>query len=78
VAIKQRAKLAAVPNTAAIDAFANAADGGSVEAKKAGKYKSINVPFTAEQYAQLEALAEKMGRSKVDAIRRAIAQALSE
>ena len=59
-----------------IDAFAKQADGGNAEASSdpnaARDYKQIRVPFNKYEHEQLEALASKLKRSKLNTIRWAL------
>ncbi len=64
------------PTQEQVEAFAAAADGGSVQ-KKAElldekTFKSIRVSLSKSEYNQLHEAAKKVGRSKLSFIRRAI------
>lgn len=71
--IKRRSKLADMKQ---IDAFGNAADGGSIETvtdpDARRTFKSINVPFNEYEYSQLEKIAKNAKRSKLYMVRHAI------
>lgn len=65
------------PTPEEIEAFAAAVDGGAKrpttpEPKAKRDYKAIRVPFNEYEFEQLEVLANKTGRSKLNAIRWAI------
>lgn len=64
------------PTPEAIEAFAAAVDGiperAAPEPKAKRDYKAIRVPFNEYEFEQLEVLANKTGRSKLNAIRWAI------
>lgn len=49
-----------------------ASDGPRSDPHAARNYKAIRVPFNAYEYARLEALARRTGRTKLNAIRWAI------
>ena len=81
-------KEATKPTQEQIDAFAAAADGGSFNTKPPSKpkpkktldpnanrdFKAIRVPFNEYEFTELEKLAKRTGRSKLNAIRWAIMQ----
>lgn len=65
------------PTPEEIEAFAAAVDGipespSTPEPKAKRDYKAIRVPFNEYEFEQLEVLASKTGRSKLNAIRWAI------
>lgn len=70
------------PTAEEIEAFAAAADGiqeGSAPDPKAKRdFKAIRVPFNEYEFEQLEALADKTGRSKLNVIRWAILKMAEE
>lgn len=72
-AVVSRAK---EPTPEEIEAFAAAVDGAperpALEPKAKRDYKAIRVPFNEYEFEQLEILATKTGRSKLNAIRWAI------
>jgi len=69
------------PSPEQVEAFAAAADGGSspqpepepvLDPNAKRDYKAIRVPFNEYEFAQLEELAKRTGRTKLNAIRWAI------
>ena len=68
-----------------IEAFANAADGGQqttqtneLDPNATRTYKSIRLPFNEYEFKKLEELAAKTNRSRSNAIRWAIINALED
>jgi hypothetical protein len=65
-----------------VDAFAAGADGGQLEdandPNAKHNFKSINLPMNEYEYRKLEIIASKTGRTKLSAIRWAIAKAADE
>ena len=80
--IRRRPATGHRPTVEEVEAFAAGADNGGppavagavppVDPHAARNYKAIRVPFNAYEYARLEALARRTGRSKLNAIRWAI------
>ena len=70
------------PTAEEIEAFAAAADGEperlTTDPKAKRDFKAIRVPFNEYEFEQLEALADKTGRSKLNAIRWAILKMAEE
>lgn len=67
------------PTIEQVEAFAAAADGGSVTTPiplpseaKGKKFKSLTISFIQQDFEQLHEAAKKAGRSKLSFIRRAI------
>jgi hypothetical protein len=68
------------PTIEQVEAFAAAADGGSVTTSiplppseaKGKKFKSLTISFIQQDFEQLHEAAKKAGRSKLSFIRRAI------
>ncbi len=67
------------PSPEQVEAFAAAADGGSrhqpeqfLDPNAKRDYKAIRVPFNEYEFSKLEELAQRTGRTKLNAIRWAI------
>ena len=80
--IRRRRPAGHRPTVEEVEAFAAGANNGQSPAvvsdgprndpHAARNYKAIRVPFNAYEYARLEALARRTGRTKLNAIRWAI------
>ena len=80
--IRRRLPAGHWPTVEEVEAFAAGAENGQPPAvvsdgprsdpHAARNYKAIRVPFNAYEYARLEALARRTGRTKLNAIRWAI------
>ena len=80
--IRRRLPAGHRPTVEEVEAFAAGAENGQPPAvvndgprsdpHAARNYKAIRVPFNAYEYARLEALARRTGRTKLNAIRWAI------
>ena len=82
--IRRRPPAGQRPTVEEVEAFAAGADNGQSpspavasdgprgDPHAARNYKAIRVPFNAYEYARLEALARRTGRTKLNAIRWAI------
>ena len=81
--IRRRSPAIPPPSPEAVEAFAASANNGGARRHAAAdtprsdphaarNYKAIRVPFNAYEFARLEALARRTGRTKLNAIRWAI------
>ena len=80
--IRRRSPAIPPPSPEAVEAFAASANNGGArhaaadmprsDPHAARNYKAIRVPFNAYEFARLEALARRTGRTKLNAIRWAI------